>query len=161
MDQLDALARRNPGAALFVDEGTLPLLPAQLAQRARVLHAGDEVEVSGVAVTALGGTHEAVYGDVPGCANLAYLIDGGSLFHPGDSFHVPDVQVDVLALPTSGPWLKLADAIEYLRAVNPRIAVPIHERALASTDTHYELLGVFAPEQTTFLPLTLGEESLV
>lgn len=159
MDQLEALALRNPAAALFIDEGTLPFLPEQLSERAQVLHAGDEVEVSGVGITALGGMHEAVYGDVPGCANLGYLIDGGSLFHPGDSFHVPDVKVDVLALPTSGPWLKLADAIEYVRAVSPRVAVPIHERALASTDTHYELLEVFAPEQTTFTPLILGEES--
>ena len=35
-----------------------------------------------------------------------------------------------LALPATAPWMKIAEAVEYLRAVNPQRAVPIHQGIL-------------------------------
>jgi hypothetical protein len=35
--------------------------------------------------------------------------------------------VDTLLVPVSGPWLKTAEAIDFVRAVAPRQAVAIHE----------------------------------
>ena len=36
-------------------------------------------------------------------------------------------RVDVLLAPVSGPWLKVGDVVDYVRAVGPRIVVPIHD----------------------------------
>ena len=35
--------------------------------------------------------------------------------------------VDVLATPAAAPWMKISEAVEYLRAVAPARAVPIHQ----------------------------------
>src|SRR5262249_8826022 len=50
------------------------------------------------------------------------------IYHPGDSFDVPtDAAVDTLFVPASGPWLKLAEAVEFVRAVAPRQAYALHD----------------------------------
>lgn len=159
LDRVRRLLAASPNAVLIADEATAASV-AELAPRTRTVVPGDRVTVGGAVIDVLGGAHAPVYGDVPSCPNVAYLVDRGVFLHPGDSFVRPDSPVDVLALPISGPWLKLGDAIEYLRAVVPRVAVPIHERALASTDTHHELLGVFTPEETSFRPVALGEPTV-
>jgi L-ascorbate metabolism protein UlaG (beta-lactamase superfamily) len=51
--------------------------------------------------------------------------------HPGDALFVPDERVDVLATPAAAPWMKIAEAVDYLRAVAPRSAVPIHQGIIA------------------------------
>ena len=44
---------------------------------------------------------------------------------------VPEAEVAVLLLPTSGPWMKLGEAAEYVRAVQPQQIVQIHEMLLS------------------------------
>jgi glyoxylase-like metal-dependent hydrolase (beta-lactamase superfamily II) len=63
--------------------------------------------------------------------NLSYLVDDSDhrarLMHPGDALFVPDEPVDVLAAPASAPWMRISEAVDYLRAVAPARAVPIHQ----------------------------------
>ena len=61
--------------------------------------------------------------------NTGYFIDN-KLFYPGDSFHNPERQVDVLALPVAGPWCKVPDAIRYALSVKPKKAFPVHDGML-------------------------------
>jgi L-ascorbate metabolism protein UlaG (beta-lactamase superfamily) len=61
--------------------------------------------------------------------NVGFLVDG-LVFHPGDAFTPPGGQVDTLLLPVHAPWSKLAEVIDYVRAVRPRYAVPIHDGLL-------------------------------
>ncbi|GAA1651331.1 MBL fold metallo-hydrolase [Georgenia ruanii] len=159
-DRLPALVAANPGAAVVCDPDTAPLL-ATLGVEARTARPGDHLDLAGAAVDVRGGEHAVIYADRPGCTNAAYLVDGGAFFHPGDAFSDPGAAVDVLGAPTSGPWLKLAEAIDYVRAVKPRVAVPIHERAMATTRLAYGLFAEFAPEGTTFRPLPTGEATEV
>lgn len=95
--------------------------------RLRTLVVGDRAEVAGFTVEALGGWHAVVHPDVPRLHNLAYLVDG-ALLHPGDSFTPPPpgAAVEVLFLPAAAPWLKLSEAVDYLRLVAPTVAVPVH-----------------------------------
>ena len=55
----------------------------------------------------------------------------------------------MLFLPTGAPWLKASEAVDYLRAVAPRTAVPIHEAVLARPALHYGLFEQLGPEKTT------------
>jgi L-ascorbate metabolism protein UlaG (beta-lactamase superfamily) len=146
---LDLIAA-NPQALVLADPESAPTIGA------RSVVAGEHVEVAGSTIDVLGRTHAPVYGDFPGGAHVAYLIDGGAFFHPGDSFEVPAVKVDVLALAIGGPWLKLADAIDYVRAIAPRVAVPIHERDWAHQPTAQFMIGRFTPEGTAFAPIERG-----
>ena len=50
------------------------------------------------------------------------------MFPRRDALHdVPSKQVEILALPTGGPWMKTGEAIEYTKKVKPRVAFPIHD----------------------------------
>jgi L-ascorbate metabolism protein UlaG (beta-lactamase superfamily) len=152
--RLGPLLAANPGARLWVDLDTVSAvsgLPDHTAVRP-----GDRFRIAGTAIEVLGGRHAAVYGDVPGCANVAYLVGDGALLHPGDSFTVPGRDVDVLAVAVDGPWLKLAEAVDYVRAVRPRIAVPVHEGETTDPAKYSGMLAAFSPEGVV-RPLPRGQ----
>ena len=91
-----------------------------------VLTPGETVEIAGFTVQTYGGKHAFIWGTAPDTDNVALLIDG-ALYHPGDSYDLPGVPVDTLLVPTSGPWWKLGEAIDFVRAIAPRRAIQIHE----------------------------------
>lgn len=153
VDRLALLLAANPQAELLIEAATRPVLDATAAaRRARVVAAGDELLLGGTTVTAVGGAHATIHADIPVIPNLGYVVDDGAFYHPGDSFFVPDVSVDVLAAPVSGPWLKISEAIDFVRVVKPRVAVPIHELTLARPEVNIGLLTNLAATEVTRLP---------
>jgi L-ascorbate metabolism protein UlaG (beta-lactamase superfamily) len=141
--RLPRLLAANPAARLVVDADSAATL--DLPEHV-VAAPGDRLTFGGTRVEVLGGLHAAVYADVPGCTNSAYLIDDGALLHPGDSFLVPPGPIDVLAVAIDGPWLKLAEAVDYVRAVGPRVAVPIHEGETTDPAKYAGMLAAFSAE---------------
>ena len=142
--RLVALLAANPGARLVVDPDTVTAVEG-LPESRTVSQVGDRLSFGATTVDVLGGLHAAVYADIPGCTNAAYLVDGGAFLHPGDSFFVPPQDVDVLAVAVDGPWLKLAEAVDYVRAVSPRAAVPIHEGETTDPAKYAGMLTAFSP----------------
>ena len=98
----------------------------ELADRVHAVRAGDTFAVAGFDVEVAGELHAVVHPDLARVSNVAYLVDG-ALLHPGDSFTVPAAPVDVLLAPIAAPWLKLSEVVDYIRAVAPRLVVPIHD----------------------------------
>src|SRR5581483_6512680 len=90
----------------------------QWAGLATSVQSGQSFDAAGLAVRVFGGLHAIIHPEIPQVANNAYLIDE-RLYHPGDSLDVPGVPVETLFLPVSAPWLKLSEAIDFVRAVNP------------------------------------------
>jgi L-ascorbate metabolism protein UlaG (beta-lactamase superfamily) len=132
-DRVTNLAGTNPGARMV-----------------SVADTGRSVTAGGAAVGIQQGDHAVVHPTLPNVVNNAYQV-GDLLFHPGDSFTRPHGQVRILLLPTGGPWMKLAESADYLRAVAPEIAVPIHQAGLAGVHQrlHYQVLRGLAPSGTT------------
>lgn len=97
-----------------------------VAGRVHAAAPGDHVDVAGFGVDVVGGTHAVIHPDVPQAANVGYLVDDVVL-HPGDSFTLPEREVELLLVPVAGPWMKVAEAIDYVRAAPARRAVPIHD----------------------------------
>lgn len=146
LDKLPALLGQNPDAELVVDPGTAEQLRERdIAHTVR--EPGETFTVGGAEIEVIGGDHAVIHPDIPGIANNGYWIDG-SVLHPGDAFTVPERTPDVLLLPTAAPWLKASEAVDYLRAVAPPLAVPIHEAVLANPDLHYDLFANLAPQGT-------------
>jgi len=125
--RLPALVAANPQAALYADPQTAALLGGDW-QPVRV---GDALTVGGLTVRGAGGRHAVIHPEIPVIDNISYLVGDDEhparLMHPGDAMFVPGEQVQVLATPAAAPWLKISEAVDYLRAVAPRHAVPIHQ----------------------------------
>ncbi|MFC5951244.1 MBL fold metallo-hydrolase [Pseudonocardia lutea] len=147
-DRLAALLRANPDARLIVDAGTAEQLDGPPHETTAP---GAVLEVAGARVEVVGnGDHAVIHPDIPLVRNNGYLVDD-TLLHPGDAYvPLPEGRdpVDTLLLPTGAPWLKAGDAVDYLRAMSPRTAVPIHEAVLANPAMHYGLFTNLAPAQT-------------
>jgi len=145
----EALAAR-PDLRVYAPAALGGMLAAHQDQFTAVA-AGDSLTVGSFAVTVHGSEHAVIHPDIPVIPNVGYLIDG-SLYHPGDAYFVPEVPVSVLLLPTSGPWMKLGEAADYVRAVRPQQIVQIHEMLLS--DVGLGLAGNILGEQgLTGLPL--------
>ncbi|HEX3789242.1 MAG TPA: MBL fold metallo-hydrolase [Pseudonocardiaceae bacterium] len=149
-ERVPALVRANPGAKLVVDPDSLPLT-AKHGLDAQVAQAGQDLQLGGAAVTVVGGTHAEIYGkEIPGIGNSGYIVDHGAFYHPGDALFVPEQAIDVLGVPTAAPWLKTAEAIDFVKAVKPRVSVPIHEALLANPAFGYGWLESLTKDVTTF-----------
>ncbi|WP_410563351.1 MBL fold metallo-hydrolase [Amycolatopsis sp. cmx-4-61] len=156
VERLPKVLEANPGAKLIVDPGSAPEAE-KLGLEFEVADVGDAFAVGETSIKAVGGQHAVIHADIPVIPNIGYVFDDGAFFHPGDSFFVPEQRIDVLGLPTGAPWLKAGEAVDYLRAVAPRVAVPIHEAVLANPAMHYGLFGNLAPEGTEVKVLDRGE----
>ena len=106
---------------------------AQLAQKgvtAQPVGPGSAFALAGFEVRVVGGEHAEIYDGLPGCANVGFIVDE-AVYHPGDSLFVPDADIETLLVPVSAPWLKLREAIDFVRAVGPSRAHPIHDALLS------------------------------
>ncbi|MER8010290.1 MBL fold metallo-hydrolase [Streptomyces sp. NPDC094149] len=99
--------------------------------RVHTVAAGDAFTVGPISATVHGHRHAPIHADIPCPDNVGYLLDDGALYHPGDAYFVPEAPVHTLLLPTSGPWTKLGEAADYVRAVKPQRIVQIHELMLS------------------------------
>lgn len=155
-EKLPVVMAANPRATLITDEGSAGVV-TDLGLSPTVLRTGEHLEVAGTAVHVSGGRHALIHQDIPVIPNNAYVIDHGAFYHPGDSLVVPEQAIDVLGVPAAATWLKSSEAIEFLREVGPRAAVPIHDAVIAKTDLYFGLLQRLAPEGMAFTVPTLGE----
>ena len=155
-ERVRLLLDRNPGVRVVSDEGSAEEL-GEAGADVEVVHDGDELTLGGLALRVAGRDHAAVHPEVPVVPNVGYLV-GGRLFHPGDNLTIPAQPVEVLAVPAGAPWLKLADAVDYLREVRPRVAVPVHEKVLSEIgiSSHYGQLEQLAGPGTSFKVLDDG-----
>ena len=139
-ERLRALLDHNPPARVVSDQGSAGPL-GQAGVEVEVVHDGEELDLGGVGVRVAGRHHAVIHPDIPVIPNVGYLV-AGRLFHPGDAFTPPGEPVEVLAVPAGAPWLKLAEPIDYLRTVRPRVAVPVHDKVLSPVglSIHYRQL---------------------
>jgi L-ascorbate metabolism protein UlaG (beta-lactamase superfamily) len=153
-ERLPGLLDGNPGAALYAD----PQTAEQLSGHCQAVHVGDELAVGQLTIRALGGKHAVIHPEIPVIDNISYVIDDGDqrarFMHPGDALFVPGEPIDVLATPAAAPWMKISEAVDYLRAVAPNRAIPIHQAVVAPeargiyygrltemTDTDFQVLS--------------------
>jgi L-ascorbate metabolism protein UlaG (beta-lactamase superfamily) len=115
---------------------------------------GDAMTAGGFDVTVFGGDHAVIHPDLPPMSNVGFLVDG-RVFHPGDSYDVPGVPVETLLVPTSGPWAKLGELVDFVRAVQPTRAVQIHDLMLS--DAGKGSFAQFAGQLTGVELVTLSD----
>jgi L-ascorbate metabolism protein UlaG (beta-lactamase superfamily) len=130
-NRIDPLIEANPGARLLSDPQTAELRGGTW----EALHAGNVVDLDGLRITGGGGRHAVIHPELPVIDNTVFQLGTAAnptqFVHPGDSLWVPSTPVDVLAVPAAAPWMKISEAVDYLRSVAPRLAFPIHYGIIA------------------------------
>jgi L-ascorbate metabolism protein UlaG (beta-lactamase superfamily) len=145
-DRIGALLERNPGARVVCDEASaVPL--AERGVASQVVHAGDELDL-GVPVGVHGRDHAVIHPDLPNVPNVGYLV-ANRFFYAGDAFTLPGMPVEILAVPVGAPWMKMSEAVDWLRALRPRVAVPVHDYGNVFAEMAYDLFDQLTPSETT------------
>jgi L-ascorbate metabolism protein UlaG (beta-lactamase superfamily) len=142
-ENLLALSTSNPGLKIYADEGSFQQLEGIEGLSAQAVHAGEEFDVAGVPVKIIGTDHAVIHPSIPQISNVGYFI-AKRFFYPGDNFTQPQEPVEILAIPAGAPWLKISEAIDYMLAVRPQVAIPVHDAVLAMPEMHAGLLQRFA-----------------
>ena len=157
MDSLKKVLENNPNALIITNTAVGKLLEEGEIMYTKV-EEGEKYEIEGVQITGFGNLHEEIYDDYGRVQNTGYMIN--ELCYPGDSFSYPDAQVDILALPVCGPWMKSKDAVIYARNINPRIVFPVHDGMLQDFfPVFWKLPEHFLAESNIkFKKLKLGKE---
>lgn len=124
-DRIGSLVEANPGARLLAE-------PETAAELDGWEHTGPDlaVEVGGLTLTGVGSRHAEILPTLPRVGNVGVLVTSEgepTLFHPGDTYEYRPAGVDILALPLSAPWAKVSETVEFVQAVAPRTAFPIHD----------------------------------
>jgi L-ascorbate metabolism protein UlaG (beta-lactamase superfamily) len=157
VDAVRAALESNPDLTLWSNDPVARQFGG-FGDRVHRVEAGDAVDVAGFSVHVYGREHALLHRDIPVIPNTGFLFDG-TVFHPGDSYTVPEADVDLLLLPVSGPWLKVGEMIDFARAVAPRRGLAIHDALLndigiAMLGNWFELAG--RPSGATFERLDVG-----
>lgn len=100
-----------------------------LAERLTEVAPGDEFAAGPVSVGVVGTDHALIHPDLPRVDNSGYLLDvgGATVYHPGDALTAPGVPVDLLLAPSSAPWLRVGEAIDFVREVGAVRNLAIHD----------------------------------
>lgn len=126
-DLLAAIYDKNPNSILISLSAIIDKMPDH---KSKAVKAGDKVDVGPFTLEFFGGKHALIHDSLAIIDNIGVLINE-SVYYPGDSFALTNRPVDVLALPSSAPWLKISESIDFLVATKPMLAFPTHDAILS------------------------------
>ena len=136
-DRLRAAMDADPALEVWTNPSVAEQLEG-LGGRVHAVGDGDALTVAGLDVSVHGEWHAVIHPDLPRVRNVGFLVEG-QVFHPGDAFTVPGTPVPTLLLPLHAPWSKVAELIDYVRAVDADQAYAVHDGLL--NDTGLGLVG--------------------
>jgi L-ascorbate metabolism protein UlaG (beta-lactamase superfamily) len=126
-EQLDRIATTNPDVAIF---GTDEVRSRLAGRNVTAVHHGDWHKVGNFELEFFGDMHQEIHRSIPLIQNTGVMVDD-RLYYPGDSYTQPDRPVEMLACPTSAPWLKIGDVMDFVAAVKPRKSFATHNALLS------------------------------
>jgi len=157
VDSLKALLKNNPRAKVITNKSVGALLEENSIAFSLV-EDGQNFDADGVLIEGFGKDHALMHTSIPPIQNTGYFI-ADKLFYPGDAFTNPGKQVEVLALPVAGPWMRLLEAIDYAVEVKPKICFPVHEGILKQPgSTHAIPPKVLESEGIKFMVMEIDKE---
>ena len=125
--QVAGIVKSNPGVKIF---GTSEVAAKLSGFDVTTVYHGDFYQVGGFSFEFFGDMHQIIHESIPLIQNTGVLVNS-ALYYPGDSYTKPDVPVEVLACPTSAPWLKIGDVMDFVAAVKPNQAFATHNALLS------------------------------
>ena len=123
-----------------------------------LLEHGGNTTLHNILLEGFGEKHGVIYKEMGQVQNTGYFIDD-TLFYPGDALTNPEKAIDILALPTAGPFLKMSEVIDYALALKPNRAFPVHDAIMKSPATFNAWIGtILDKEGIAFVPMNDGDQ---
>jgi len=160
IQHLQAILQQNPGVQMFGAQEAAQDMAKQNIQ-ANSVTGGHAATVGPFTVRFYGNMHALIHEDFPPVPHNVGVLVNDTFYYPGDSFTVPDgAPVKILAVPASAPWMKIAEAVDFINTVRPQVCFPTHNALLSDigeqlTDNWFK--GVCDGIHATYHSLKAGE----
>ena len=105
----------------------------------RVVKPGDKIQIKGVSIEVIPAynTDKKFHPKERGWAGFIVELDGVRIYYAGDTDFIPEMKglkTDVALLPVSGTYVMTPEqAAEAAKAINPKVAVPMHYGSIVGT----------------------------
>ena len=143
VERVRAAAKANPRLRIWATTAACEQLD-ELGEQGVPIGPGETVQAGGFEVRTFGGQHAVIHPSIPVIANVGYLVEG--VYHPGDSFTVPNEPVSLLLAPMHAPWSKVSEVIDFVVSVRAPLTAPIHDvlltpSGLGLVESHVSRIG--------------------
>lgn len=136
-EQLARIAQRSPGVPVLTTAATADAIAAAPIPELGTVTVGvpgESYQLGAFKVVGFGGTHAEIHSSMPRVDNLGVVVNG-EFAYAGDAYLAPPSSFDikVLAVPAYGPWMRIADTMDFITQVRPRAVLSCHEMLLAKS----------------------------
>ncbi len=155
--KIKAIVSKNPAIKIF----TIEDVAKELFDLENITTVSDKQEEDAYPFSLIfyGTNHAIVHENAPRFKNTGVLVNN-LFYYPGDSFTLPETPVQVLAVPTSGPWLKASESIDFMLNIKPKLAFATHDALLSENGAMFtnNWLTSFATQNSIeFQSIKLGQ----
>lgn len=154
LESLKIIIQNNPDAVIYSNNSVSELLEKENIKHIQINN-GDTILLEGISLVGIGEKHAEMHGSIPLSNNIGFFINE-QLWYPGDAFTNPNREIDILALPVSGPWMKIGEAIDYALALKPRVAFPVHDGTRFGS-AHNLPLKILSANKIEFVAMVEGD----
>ena len=158
LESLKTVLQNNPNAKIVTNTAVGKLLDPEKIPYEVLEHGGSKTE-QGILFEGFGELHQEIYENFGRVQNTGYFIEN-KFFYPGDAFTNPGKPVEILAVPVAGPWMKVKEAVDYVKAVKPLQTFPVHDAILnpVGLSLFHRVIGMILGENSTkFVPMVEGD----
>ncbi len=131
LEHAQTISRNFPAVKMF---GTQEVVEKLTGLDVQAVYHGDHYEVGPFQIDFYGDLHQVIHRSIPLVQNVGVMVNS-QLYYPGDSYTFPEQSVEILACPTSAPWLRISDVIDFLDLIRPKKCFATHN-ALLSEQGH-------------------------
>jgi L-ascorbate metabolism protein UlaG (beta-lactamase superfamily) len=125
-EQLGRLLATNPKLQAFGTGEVCQRLAKSMPELVtHEVHHGDLYRVTNFELEFFGERHLEIHHSIPLVQNCGVMVNR-TLYYPGDSYTLPDQKIEVLACPSSAPWLKLGDVLDFVIEAKASKVFPTH-----------------------------------
>ena len=155
--KLKLILSSNPSVAIFTVQAVGDELRGSVP--VKIVSGGDTAKIGNFNLRFYGGQHALIHKSYPTTDNVGVMVND-KLYYPGDSFTLPDISVPVLAVPASAPWLKIGEAIDFIKEIKATQVFPTHNAVLSEigmTINNRLLEAATSSEDGTYVNLAPGQ----
>lgn len=128
LESLKKVIANNPQITIITNSTVGEILTRENIKFS-VVEEGQTEIVNRISIEGFGTKHAIMHKSLSASNNTGYFI-ANKLFYPGDALTNPNKTINILALPVAGPWLRIAEAVDYALLLHPKTCFPVHDGIL-------------------------------